>query len=226
MTKATKAIGIFLVVVLSWISMPLMASDSASTFELKLLENSKLWLEGDSSIHAFESFAEELNLNSEVSLKANASVADSVTATASLEDQAAVSSLTLTIPIKEMKSPTPGLSKQMHKTLKYKEHPNIVFSLGNYSVAPNPTNSALYVINVKGTVSLAGAAKELELSMQGKPANDHVVVSGEAELLMTDFGIEPPTLMFGKIKVVDEIIIKWELALGLTARERRMNIPE
>ncbi len=92
------------------------AGDTATPLQLTLQEGSKLWLEGDSTIHAFESIANEMDLQSTVTL-GNGGAISNITVIGANADLARVSDLVLTIPIKKMTSPTAGLASRLHKTL-------------------------------------------------------------------------------------------------------------
>jgi polyisoprenoid-binding protein YceI len=65
-----------------------------------------------------------------------------------------------------------------------------------------------FVFNVKGTIEVAGAAKEFEFPVQMTvdPTNSKVLTfAGEVAAKMTDFGIEPVSALAGTIKTGDEI---------------------
>jgi hypothetical protein len=51
----------------------------------------------------------------------------------------------------------------------------------------------------------------LEVKEQG----GRLLVSGTRDLLMTEFGIKPPTMFMGMLKTDDKITIKFELQLSL-----------
>ncbi len=188
---------------------------------LVLGEGSKLWLEGDSSIHRFEATAEVLQLDTEVAAPASTSPLDPGVLLHDAGAAGKITKLVLTIPIENLDSPTVGLSAQLQKTLKIKTQPNIVFTLDAYTVHQDAEDASKFIVTGKGKLSVAGVTKPLDLAMSGILADGHVAIVGEKRLLMTDYGIKPPTLMFGRIKVVDEIVIKWELKITLTTAERR-----
>ncbi len=45
----------------------------------------------------------------------------------------------------------------------------------------------------------------------------HVLVTGEKDLLMTDYGIRPPRMLF--LRTHDEVTVNWELKLGVEEKE-------
>lgn len=196
------------------------AMAAEGVFALQLTDDSKLWLDGDSSIHQFECRATVMQFDATVELQNDVKPTKLTPALLHGEGlDGAVASLVLTIPIETMKSGTPGLASQMHKTLKYKLQPNIVFTMQGYSMEGDTEKEEQFNILANGTLSLGGVTNTVEIPMTGHLKDNEIIVSGEKGLLMSDYGIKPPTLMFGRIKVVDEVIIKWEL--GIKAVEQK-----
>ena len=70
------------------------------------------------------------------------------------------------------------------------------------------------VVLVSGKLSVAGARKTVSMYVslvRGEGAA--VRALGTTELLMTDFGVEPPSMMFGVLKTDDKIVINFNLSL-------------
>jgi polyisoprenoid-binding protein YceI len=65
-----------------------------------------------------------------------------------------------------------------------------------------------------GKLTVAGKEKtiDLEVAVQ-KMENKIVGVHGKKTLLMTDYGIEPPTFMLGILKTGNEVSIEFNLQL-------------
>jgi hypothetical protein len=204
---------------LSTVAIALMAfavATLASTggWSVELAEGSTLWLEGDSTLHAFESEATVLNLKSTVEMPTGKSESNA-RILADGKQEPRITALTMKVPIEHMKSGVIGLASRLHKTLKYKEHPNIVFTMIDYEVEQNSEQQDLYNVTASGTLQMAGEENEVTLNMTASHSNEYVDVEGEKKVLMTDFGVEPPSLMFGAIKTDDEIVVHWDLKLKL-----------
>ena len=62
----------------------------------------------------------------------------------------------------------------------------------------------------------AGAAEQARLVASGEVSARELVeaITGELPLLMTDFGIKPPSFMFGALKVGNEVKVKFTLKAG------------
>ena len=107
-----------------------------------------------------------------------------------------------------LKSPKEGLDKNMHKALKVKEHAEITFSLTRMEGAPG----ALKAI---GTLRIAGVEREVALALKTVRKGAALSVTGETDLLMTDYGITPPKAMMGMIKTDPKITITFEVLLAI-----------
>ena len=69
-----------------------------------------------------------------------------------------------------------------------------------------------------GTLTVAGVERPIELVLDVKEQSGALHVSGSRDLLMTDFGIKPPTMFMGMLKTDDKITIRIALQLALAAR--------
>jgi hypothetical protein len=180
----------------------LMACAPDQTPEIALAEGSKLWLEGDSTLHAYEATATTLHLESKLTPDRSRK---GVPIIPFLEG------LNVIIPVKSLISPTKGLSSALHKTLKAKEHANIEFEMLDYDIEPNKEDPRLYLIKGHGNLTVGGKVNEIDIEMLAKEADGLIQVTGEKDLLMTDYDIDPPTFLFGKMTTADLVTIKWSL---------------
>lgn len=91
--------------------------------------------------------------------------------------------------------------------LKKDEYPYITFQLRKAMVSA----SAPYTVTAQGNLSIAGATRAIELLAKGVPQpGGEIVFSGRYRLLMTDYGIAPPTALMGSLKTGDLITVDFE----------------
>lgn len=202
---------------------PSFASELKTTIKsmvpnLQFSSDSKLWLEGDSTFHAYSSQATEIVVKGELlsTLNLPKTFAD-YSKQQDLPPQA--NGMSLIIPIKGLKSGTEGLDDNMYEALKEPEHPKIMFTLIDYKLNSKPVasgKSAYHKVRAKGRLSLAGVTRIIDLSVDLRLTKNQVHLVGQKQLKMTDFGISPPTFMFGMFSTADEIDIKFDLVFSLT----------
>ena len=172
-----------------------------------LAPESHLWLEGNSTLHHYESSATKLEVRM---TGAQALASPSLDALEALVRSGEVKGLEVSIPVAAMQSGKSGLDKNMRSALKADQFPNITFHLENYSIG-NAGDSL--VIDAHGTLTVAGVAKPIDLRA-GVTRTDKVLrVRGTKELLMTQFGVKPPTMMMGTVKTSDQVVIRFDLRL-------------
>jgi polyisoprenoid-binding protein YceI len=109
-----------------------------------------------------------------------------------------------------LKSSKDGLDKNMYKALKTKEHPLITFGLKRME----GTSGALKAV---GILKIAGVEREVTLPLKTVRKGDNLAVSGEIDVLMTDYGIAPPKAMMGMVKADPKITVTFDVLLAVTA---------
>jgi polyisoprenoid-binding protein YceI len=127
----------------------------------------------------------------------------------------ALQAFELQIPVNTFTSDKDGLTKQMSKALKADKHPTITFRLTSYTVESGANG---IVVKPTGTLTVAGVEKPLEIALDVKEVAGALQVRGTRDVLMTDFGIKPPTMFMGMLKTDDKVTITFALQLALAAK--------
>lgn len=122
----------------------------------------------------------------------------------------AVEAFEVTIPAAKLTSPRSGLDKNMHKALKVEQHPDIVFRLKGLTAKAGTPGA----FTAAGTLRVAGVDKDVSLDITLGRSAQGLVVKGTTKLLMTDFGIEPPSALFGTVRSAPEVTISFQTVLS------------
>lgn len=120
--------------------------------------------------------------------------------------------LTLTIPVEEIESGSGGLTKNIHKYLKGDDHPNITFELVEVTNITQQDGSL--IVTAQGVVNAAGKDNPVEMVVTANVQNGSIQFTGEKQLLMTSFDIDPPTAVFGTIRSKDEFVVSFDITFG------------
>ncbi len=97
-----------------------------------------------------------------------------------------------------------------HKAMKMKNFPAIIFTIQSDKV--NSTNKTGFEGTVTGNLMIAGVSRPIAIPVNVTYlVNNMIKVEGNEPLKMTDFGIKPPTAMFGAIKSGDEVHVAFLL---------------
>jgi polyisoprenoid-binding protein YceI len=169
---------------------------------IELQPQSRLWIDGTSTVKSFTCKANEVN----AVVEANGANAIS----ALLTGDKGVKAVRVTIPAAQIDCGNGTMNDHMRKAIKLAESPTIEFRLVNYDVARSGEGISG---TIAGTLSLGGVEKAITLNADGKPEGGMLHVTGAYPLKMTEYGLKPPSLMFGRIKVGETVTVKFDLLL-------------
>jgi len=108
------------------------------------------------------------------------------------------------------------MDDKMHDMLKMDTYPMIVFRLTELTLKEAPkSKDDPYIFDSKGELAVAGVTNQLSMVVSIFPlADKKLKISGTAPLKMTDFKIEPATLILPAFKTSEDVKIKFEWMLG------------
>ncbi len=108
------------------------------------------------------------------------------------------------------------MDDKMHDMLKMDTYPMIVFRLTELTLKEAPkSKDDPYIFDSKGELAVAGVTNQLSMVVSIFPlADKKLKISGTAPLKMTDFKIEPATLILPAFKTSEDVKIKFEWILG------------
>ena len=176
---------------------------SARRDALDLEPESRLWVAGTSTVRSFQCQAGTFA----------ATVASSGTdaVAAVLAGEKAVSTVEVSVPAERLDCRNGTMNEHMRKALKAKEFPTIVFRAATYDLARSADS---VTVTLNGKLTLGGVEKPVTIKALARPgANGTLLVSGTREVRMTEFGLKPPTLMLGTMKVDDRVTVGFDVVL-------------
>ena len=174
---------------------------SAPAANLVLQSESRIWVTGTSTVRGYECAAGVVNATVAAAAGAEAAL---------LAGQKAVTAVTVTIPSAELDCDNGTMNEHMHKAINVSEHEQIRFRLASYELTPG---AAATTARLTGTLELNGVSKQISLDANVSDAGGAVKVSGTHQLLMSEYGVRPPRLMLGTLKVHDPVVVHFDLLL-------------
>ncbi len=178
----------------------------ASSDQVALSPESKIWLVGDSSLHAFSSTANNVEFTATF---------DPAAPTGTLFEKlrnGKLKTLDVSIPVKEMRSGKGGLDKNMQAALKAEQNTSIRFHLQNYETSTDSNTAQGFVLNAVGDLEVAGVTKKISINANVTPDGQGVHIDGTKDVLMTDHGVKPPRILM--IKTENRVVVHFDLKLG------------
>jgi polyisoprenoid-binding protein YceI len=114
-----------------------------------------------------------------------------------------VQTATVTVPVKSFTCPNPEMTQHLMETMKPEKFSDIVYRLEKYEIAGAQVQAA-------GTMTINGVSQPVGFPVTLKPSAEGVHVEGSTRLDMTKFGIDPPVVMLGMLKVGPQIRIEFK----------------
>ncbi len=171
---------------------------------LALQPGAELVIEGKSTVRDFTCRAKELRAWLEPAAP-EASLA--------LEQLAgAVREVKLEIPVSALDCANETMNEHMLEALGVEKHPTIALRISRYEVGEVANGAA--PLRMVGELVLHGVTRPVTVTARATPAADGTLrVEGRHLLRMTDWGVKPPSLMLGTMKVREAVRIRFDLAL-------------
>jgi polyisoprenoid-binding protein YceI len=121
--------------------------------------------------------------------------------------------MTLRFPVQDIDCGDGVMNDRLRQALQADRHPTISFAL-----PPDQLKRAVQAgsapVAVNGTLTIAGRTEPVQTQVTVTPAPGHAVrVQGEQSLRMSAFGVKPPRLFFGALKVRDLVHVAFDLVL-------------
>ena len=175
---------------------------TGAAYQLKLTPTSRLWIEGTSTVRGFTCKA--------TSFEAAVETSTPTAATAVMAGEKAVTSVAVRVPAAKLECGNGTMNEHMQKALKAKDNPVIEFKVASYEMAKTADGMKG---QLTGTLTLGGVTKPVTVVALGTEEAGTLHVTGTHEVMMTQFGLKPPSLMMGTMKVNERVMVNFELLL-------------
>jgi polyisoprenoid-binding protein YceI len=172
---------------------------------LALQPGSVLYLEGESTLHPYQMNANALLGSAEVKAAASALKDDA----ALLKALDKAGSMTLVVPLKDLKSRESGLDDNAYKALKSADNPEIRFVLGKAKVKGQ-------ALTASGKLTIAGVAVPIDLKADVTVKDGKVRIQGTHVVKMSDHQVTPPSisLLVTAIKCSNEVTVHYDVVFA------------
>jgi polyisoprenoid-binding protein YceI len=179
------------------------------TARVAVAPESRLWIEGTSNLHGWSCKATTLDAAVEL---------DAATATqVSVAPPKSLKRVQVKVPVRSIKCGHGGMDDNLYKALKADDSPDISYIMATFDAVPGEVKDS-FTLHTIGTLSIAGKENSLAMDVTATRMPDGTVKAiGVVPIKMTDYGIKPPTAIFGRLKTGDEVKINFELSVGAKA---------
>lgn len=185
------------------------ATAAAQTARVPVAADSKLWIDGTSNLHAWTCKAEKI----EASIEFDAAAASQVAISA----PKALRKVDVKVPVRSLKCGHGAMDDNLYKALNADATPDISYIMATFEAVPGDTKD-VFTLKTTGTLTIAGKVNKLSMDVVAtRMADGTVKAVGMVPIKMTDFGIKPPTAIFGRLKTGDEVKVNFDLTVGAKA---------
>jgi len=178
---------------------------------------SKLWIEGTSNLHGWSCKATTLD----AAIDLDAALAAQLTSA----PPKALKRVHVKVPVKSLKCGHDAMDNNLYKALKATDSSSIDYILATFEAVPGEEKDT-FTLHTVGTLTVAGSENKIEMDVIASRMPDgSVMAKGLVPIKMTDYGIKPPTAIFGRVKTGNEVKINFELTIGAKALAAAVNQP-
>ncbi|MDA1094534.1 MAG: YceI family protein [Acidobacteria bacterium] len=114
-----------------------------------------------------------------------------------------VQAATLTVQVREFECPNEEMTAHLMEALKPDEFAEITFRLDSYEPAGQR-------VRASGTLTIHDVTQAITIPVSLTPGGQGVAIEGETSIDMTTYGVEPPVVMLGLMKVGPQVRIEFE----------------
>ncbi|MUP44564.1 YceI family protein [Gramella sp. BOM4] len=125
-----------------------------------------------------------------------------------------ISKLNFTVEAESLKSGKGGMDKNTYKALNTDDHKLITYQLQKVNDIKKLSDNS-YKVSTTGSLEISGTKKNIQLEFNLKTSPNKIILSGEKDLNMTDYGVDPPTAMFGTITTGETVKIKFNTQFSI-----------
>lgn len=125
--------------------------------------------------------------------------------------------LTVRVPVRSLNCGRKRMNEDMYRALKADEFPDINYVLDTYVVDSARAASDSVTVRSVGELTVAGTTKMIEFRVRAaRDTGGGLRGQAIGHLLMTGFGIKPPTALLGTIRVKNGLTVRVEILVART----------
>jgi hypothetical protein len=104
------------------------------------------------------------------------------------------------------------MDRLMYGALKSDAHPHIVYELASATATAGENGE--YAVATQGRATIAGVTKDVAQTVTAERLpNGTIRFTGSQPVLMSEYGMRPPTAMFGALRTGNRVVVNFELVV-------------
>lgn len=177
------------------------ASSLAPTYVFRA-EPSEMTISGTSTLHDWT--CDVLEIDGRLQAETTESETDAL---------ASLSSTQVSIPVGSIECHKDRMNRNLQKAMSANKYPTILFTLEDAGISALPDSAGSWMsVNATGELIIAGTRKQIALPVKTQRLDNGALrFVGSTTFKMSEYGVDPPTVMLGAIKTGDEISIDFDV---------------
>jgi polyisoprenoid-binding protein YceI len=171
---------------------------AASLAPLSLQPGSRVWVDGTSTVRSWH-------------CESNRAEGTAATATVDVDKLGAVSSAELTVPVATLDCRNTTMNGHMRHALNADANPQIRFHATSVQVTAAGAEQGS--ARLAGDLTISGQSKPVTINATLARENGQLRVRGSKQINMTEWGVHPPSLMLGTMKVAPAVTVGFDVVL-------------
>ena len=169
---------------------------------LTLQPGSRAWVEGTSTVRSYRCETSRV--------EGSAAMENATTTLAQIAAAPRRGEISIQVASLDCRNGT--MNGHLRRALKAEENPAIRFRATSIQVTPGGDSQA--TVRMSGPLTIAGGTQAVSIDATAtREANGALRVRGSKQLDMTDFGVQPPRLMMGTMRVRDAVTVGFDVIL-------------
>ncbi|HEY2376635.1 MAG TPA: YceI family protein [Gemmatimonadaceae bacterium] len=178
------------------------SSLGAMPLRLSVRPDSRLWLEGSSNVRDWRCDATSLDASIDLD-------ADAHGGATSIER---VRGVQVRVPAYALTCGRSQMDNIMYKALRADDEPDCRQIVGKFDIVTREPGDPEHSLVMQGTLRVAGRERLVRVPVEVQEQRDGSLrAQGALPILMTDYGITPPKVLFGVLRTENRIVVKFDL---------------
>jgi polyisoprenoid-binding protein YceI len=184
----------FLLVLVAGLLQTASAQSSQDVSQYSFTSDTQLFIDGTSSVHDWTCEVPD-------------ATGAFTTATSEADAAFAITGGTVSIRVEDIDCGKRIMNNKLEDALTANDAETIDFEVASADVSAQDGNA--FTLDVTGNLTIAGSTQAVELTANGTMQNGTIQFEGSHTMLQSDFGIDPPTALLGRLKTGDEVTVRF-----------------
>lgn len=171
---------------------------AAALAPLSLQPGSRVWVDGTSTARSWH-------------CESTRAVGTAAASSTDLAQLASVEGASVAVPVGTLDCRNSTMNGHLRNALKADANPEIRFRAT--SVAVTPTGADAGTVAMSGTLTIAGQERPVTVEGTVSRENGELRVRGSKRITMTEWGVRPPSLMLGAMRVAPAATVGFDVVL-------------